>query len=405
MSAPHAQVERADFDRYMVPNYAPAAFIPVRGEGSRVWDQSGRELIDFAGGIAVTSLGHAHPALVKALTEQAQRIWHVSNVFTNEPALRLARKLVDATFAERVFLANSGAEANEAAFKLARRYANDVYGPQKYEIIAASNSFHGRTLFTVNVGGQPKYSDGFGPKFEGITHVPYNDLEALKAAISDKTCAVVLEPIQGEGGVRPASQEFLQGLRDLCDEKGILLMFDEVQVGSGRTGKLFAHQNYGVEPDTCSMAKALGSGVPIGAVCARGDAAKTLTPGTHGSTFAGGPLACALAATTLDVMINEGVIENARVMGEYFRDQMHKVIEKNHPKAVNEIRGLGMINGIQLNHPSGQPVVDLCFQDNKVLINNTNGNVLRFVPPLITGKEEIDLCIKAVDDAMTKLGW
>lgn len=211
MSAPHAQVERADFDRYMVPNYAPAAFIPVRGEGSRVWDQSGRELIDFAGGIAVTSLGHAHPALVKALTEQAQRIWHVSNVFTNEPALRLARKLVDATFAERVFLANSGAEANEAAFKLARRYANDVYGPQKYEIIAASNSFHGRTLFTVNVGGQPKYSDGFGPKFEGITHVPYNDLEALTAAISDKTCAVVLEPIQGEGGVLPAQQPTWKG--------------------------------------------------------------------------------------------------------------------------------------------------------------------------------------------------
>lgn len=237
MSAPHAQVERADFDRYMVPNYAPAAFIPVRGEGSRVWDQSGRELIDFAGGIAVTSLGHAHPALVKALTEQAQRIWHVSNVFTNEPALRLARKLVDATFAERVFLANSGAEANEAAFKLARRYANDVYGPQKYEIIAASNSFHGRTLFTVNVGGQPKYSDGFGPKFEGITHVPYNDLEALKAAISDKTCAVVLEPIQGEGGVLPAQQAYLEGARKLCDEHNALLVFDEVQSGMGRVGE------------------------------------------------------------------------------------------------------------------------------------------------------------------------
>ena len=205
--------------------------------------------------------------------------------------------------------------------------------------------------------------------------------------------------------MRPASQEFLQGLRDLCDEKGILLMFDEVQVGSGRTGKLFAHQNYGVEPDTCSMAKALGSGVPIGAVCARGEAAKTLTPGTHGSTFAGGPLACALAATTLDVMINDGVIENSRKMGEYFRKQAHEIIEKNHPKAVNEIRGLGMINGIQLNHPSGQPVVDLCFQDNKVLINNTNGNVLRFVPPLIVNEEEIDIVIKAVDEAMTKLGW
>ncbi len=208
MSAPHAQVERADFDRYMVPNYAPAAFIPVRGEGSRVWDQSGRELIDFAGGIAVTSLGHAHPALVKALTEQAQRIWHVSNVFTNEPALRLARKLVDATFAERVFLANSGAEANEAAFKLARRYANDVYGPQKYEIIAASNSFHGRTLFTVNVGGQPKYSDGFGPKFEGITHVDViNTPEVLD-------------------GVKAKHERFKSRLQKIGQEYGI---FDEIR--------------------------------------------------------------------------------------------------------------------------------------------------------------------------------
>ena len=237
------------------------------------------------------------------------------------------------------------------------------------------------------------FRSGYGPLSPGHVLVPYGDIKALEAQMDDDVCAVLLEPIQGEGGVRPASQEFLQGLRDLCDEKGILLMFDEVQVGSGRTGKLFAHQNYGVEPDTCSMAKALGSGVPIGAVCARGEAAKTLTPGTHGSTFAGGPLACALAATTLDVMINEGVIENARVMGEYFRDQMHKVIEKNHPKAVNEIRGLGMINGIQLNHPSGQPVVDLCYKDANVLINNTNGNVLRFVPPLIVNEEEIDIAV------------
>ena len=232
-----------------------------------------------------------------------------------------------------------------------------------------------------------------------------DDLADVEAQAGEDVCAVLLELVQGEGGVRPASQEFLQGLRDLCDEKGILLMFDEVQVGSGRTGKLFAHQNYGVEPDTCSMAKALGSGVPLSAVCARGEAAKTLTPGTHGSTFAGGPLACALAATTLDVMINDGVIENSRKMGEYFRDQMHKVIEKNHPDAVNEIRGLGLIDGIQLNKPSGQPVVDLCFKDSKVLINNTNGNVLRFVPPLIVNEEEIDIVIKAVDEAMTKLGW
>ena len=260
-----------------------------------------------------------------------------------------------------------------------------------------------------------EYEDGKPKRISAVVvsaqHSAEVGIDALRDAVENPApscgpvCAVMLECVQGEGGVRPASQEFLQGLRDLCDEKGILLMFDEVQVGSGRTGKLFAHQNYGVEPDTCSMAKALGSGVPIGAVCARGEAAKTLTPGTHGSTFAGGPLACALAATTLDVMINDGVIENSRKMGEYFRKQAHEIIEKNHPETVNEIRGLGLIDGIQLNKPSGQPVVDLCFKDSNVLINNTNGNVLRFVPPLIVNEEEIDIVIKAVDEAMTKLGW
>lgn len=241
MSVEHAAVQRADFDQVMVPNYAPAGFIPVRGAGSRVWDQAGRELVDFSGGIAVNVLGHCHPALVGALTEQANNLWHVSNVFTNEPTLRLAKKLVDSTFAERVFFCNSGAEANEAAFKLARRVAHDLHGPEKYEIISAVNSFHGRTLFTVSVGGQPKYSDGFGPKITGISHVPYNDLEALKAAVTDKTCAVVLEPIQGEGGVLPGQLEYLQGARKLCDEHNALLVFDEVQSGMGRSGHLFAY--------------------------------------------------------------------------------------------------------------------------------------------------------------------
>ncbi|HCA5802068.1 TPA: aspartate aminotransferase family protein, partial [Pseudomonas aeruginosa] len=346
MSAPHAQVERADFDRYMVPNYAPAAFIPVRGEGSRVWDQSGRELIDFAGGIAVTSLGHAHPALVKALTEQAQRIWHVSNVFTNEPALRLARKLVDATFAERVFLANSGAEANEAAFKLARRYANDVYGPQKYEIIAASNSFHGRTLFTVNVGGQPKYSDGFGPKFEGITHVPYNDLEALKAAISDKTCAVVLEPIQGEGGVLPAQQAYLEGARKLCDEHNALLVFDEVQSGMGRVGELFAYMHYGVVPDILSSAKSLGGGFPIGAMLTTGEIAKHLSVGTHGTTYGGNPLASAVAEAALDVINTPEVLDGVKAKHERFKSRLQKIGQEY--GIFDEIRGMGLLIGAAL---------------------------------------------------------
>src|SRR5690606_20723970 len=285
MSVEQAPVQRADFDQVMVPNYAPAAFIPVRGQGSRVWDQAGRELIDFAGGIAVNVLGHAHPALVGALTEQANKLWHVSNVFTNEPALRLAHKLVDATFAERAFFCNSGAEANEAAFKLARRVAHDRFGPEKYEIVSALNSFHGRTLFTVTVGGQPKYSDGFGPKIEGIKHVPYNDLEALKAVVSDKTCAVVLEPIQGESGVLPADQAYLEGARKLCDEHGALLIFDEVQTGMGRTGELFAYMHYGVTPDILTNAKSLGGGFPIGLMLTTDKVAKHFSVGTHGTTF------------------------------------------------------------------------------------------------------------------------
>ena len=310
MSAPHAQVQRSDFDQLMVPNYSPAAFIPVRGQGSRVWDQSGRELVDFAGGIAVNSLGHCHPALVGALAEQANRIWHVSNVFTNEPALRLAQKLIGATFAERVFFANSGAEANEAALKLARRYAHDVYGPQKYEIISMVNSFHGRTLFTVNVGGQAKYSDGFGPKVEGITHIPFNDLDALKATISDKTCAVIIEPVQGESGVLPADKAYLEGVRKLCDDNGALLIFDEVQSGFGRTGYLYAYQHYGVVPDILSRAKSLGGGFPIGAMLTTDQYAPVLAFGTHGSTYGGNALACAVALAVLEELTAPAIAVN-----------------------------------------------------------------------------------------------
>ena len=402
MSAPHAQVERADFDRYMVPNYAPAAFIPVRGEGSRVWDQSGRELIDFAGGIAVTSLGHAHPALVKALTEQAQRIWHVSNVFTNEPALRLARKLVDATFAERVFLANSGAEANEAAFKLARRYANDVYGPQKYEIIAASNSFHGRTLFTVNVGGQPKYSDGFGPKFEGITHVPYNDLEALKAAISDKTCAVVLEPIQGEGGVLPAQQAYLEGARKLCDEHNALLVFDEVQSGMGRVGELFAYMHYGVVPDILSSAKSLGGGFPIGAMLTTGEIAKHLSVGTHGTTYGGNPLAGAVAGELLSIVNTPEVLSGVRQRHQWFCERLQAINARY--GLFKEIRGLGLLLGCVLNDAwagKAKTLSNLAAEEG-VMILIAGANVVRFAPALNVSEEEVNSGLDRVERACAR---
>ncbi len=392
-------------DKYLYGNHVRMPLSIERGEGRYVFDKDGNKYLDFVGGIAVNGLGHCHPAIQKCLEERAQTILHCSNYFYNEPAVQTAKLIVENSPFEKVLYANSGAEANEGQIKLARKYAKDHGHPERFVVITMKRSFHGRTLATCTATGQYAVHRYFEPLPTGFRYAEFNNLESVKAIMDEYVCAILTEPVQGEGGVRPADKEFLQGLRDLCDEHDILLMFDEVQVGSGRTGKLFASQNYEVYPDTCSMAKALGSGVPIGAVCARGEAAKVLTPGTHGSTFAGGPLACALAATTLDVILNEGVLEQANEVGAYFREQMHNVIKKNHPNAVKEIRGMGQINGIELTKESGAQVVDLCFQDSKVLINNTAGNVLRFVPPLTTTKEECDIVIKAVDEAMTKLGW
>jgi len=292
-------LDRSVFDQVMVPNYAPSVVIPVKGAGSRVWDQNGREYIDFAGGIAVSALGHTHPRLVSILKEQAEKLWHVSNVMTNEPALRLASLLTERTFAERVFFANSGAEANEAAFKLVRKYAHDHYGEDKNEILSFYSSFHGRTLFTVSVGGQAKYTEGFEPVPGGITHANYNDLASVEAVISDKTCAVVIEPVQGEGGVMPADPEFLKGLRALCDKHNALLVFDEIQTGVGRSGELYAYMKYGVMPDILTTAKSLGGGFPVAAMLTTESIAQSFCIGTHGSTYGGNPLACAVAEALL----------------------------------------------------------------------------------------------------------
>ena len=389
MSVEQAPVQRADFDQVMVPNYAPAAFIPVRGAGSRVWDQSGRELIDFAGGIAVNVLGHAHPALVGALTEQANNLWHVSNVFTNEPALRLAKKLVDATFAERVFFCNSGAEANEAAFKLARRVAFDRFGEEKYEIIAALNSFHGRTLFTVNVGGQSKYSDGFGPKITGITHIPFNDLDALKAAISDKTCAVVLEPIQGEGGVLPAEKAYLQGARELCDQHNALLVFDEVQTGMGRTGHLFAYQHYGVTPDILTSAKSLGGGFPIAAMLTTEDLAKHLVVGTHGTTYGGNPLACAVGNAVFDVINTPDVLQGVEAKHQLFKTRLEKIGQQY--GVFTQVRGLGLLLGCVLSDAWKGRAKDIfnAAEKENLMILQAGPDVVRFAPSLVV--EEADI--------------
>ncbi|MGH8355179.1 MAG: aspartate aminotransferase family protein [Pseudomonas sp.] len=403
MSVQHDPVQRADFDQVMVPNYAPAAFIPVRGEGSRVWDQSGRELIDFAGGIAVNVLGHCHPALVGALTKQANQLWHVSNVFTNEPALRLAKKLVDATFAERVFFCNSGAEANEAAFKLARRVAHDNYGPEKHEIIAAVNSFHGRTLFTVSVGGQPKYSDGFGPKIQGISHVPYNDLAALKAAISDKTCAVVLEPIQGEGGVLPADQAYLEGARELCNQHNALLIFDEVQTGMGRTGELFAYMHYGVTPDILSSAKSLGGGFPIGAILTTGAVAKHLAVGTHGTTYGGNPLACAVGEAVIDVINTPQVLAGVKAKHQRFKTKLEQIGEKY--ALFSDVRGLGLLIGCVLADAwkgKAKAVLDAAAVEG-VMVLQASPDVVRFAPSLVVEDADIDEGLARFERAVAKL--
>ena len=403
MSVEQVPVQRADFDQVMVPNYAPAAFIPVRGQGSRVWDQSGRELVDFSGGIAVNVLGHAHPALVGALTDQANKLWHVSNVFTNEPALRFAKKLVDATFADRVFFCNSGAEANEAAFKLARRVAHDLYGPDKYEIVAALNSFHGRTLFTVSVGGQPKYSDGFGPKITGITHVPFNDLDALKAAVSDKTCAVVLEPIQGEGGVLPAELEYLQGARKLCDDHNALLVFDEVQSGMGRSGHLFAYMHYGVTPDILSSAKSIGGGFPMAAMLTTEKLAKHLAVGVHGTTYGGNPLACAVGEAVIDVVNTPEVLAGVKAKHELFKARLEKIGQQY--GVFSQVRGMGLLIGCVLTDAWKGKAKDFfnAAEQEGVMVLQAGPDVVRFAPSLVVEDTDIGEGLNRFERAVAKL--
>ena len=382
-------ITRENFDEWMMPVYAPAPFIPVRGEGSRLWDQQGKEYIDFAGGIAVNALGHAHPALREALNDQASKFWHTGNGYTNEPVLRLAKKLIDATFAERIFFCNSGAEANEAALKLARKYAHDRFGSQKSGIVAFKNAFHGRTLFTVSAGGQPAYSQDFAPLPPDIRHAVYNDLDSASQLIDDTTCAVIVEPVQGEGGVVPATKAFLQGLRELCDRHNALLIFDEVQTGVGRTGELYAYMHYAVTPDLLTTAKALGGGFPIGALLATERCASVMTVGTHGTTYGGNPLATAVAGKLLEIVNTPEVLNGVKQRHDWFVERINAINERF--GLFSEIRGLGLLIGCVLNAEfAGKAKLisqEAAVAGGMVLI--AGANVVRFAPALNVSEEEV----------------
>ncbi|KZN31946.1 succinyldiaminopimelate aminotransferase [Pseudoalteromonas luteoviolacea S2607] len=382
-------INRELFDQVMVPNYSPSAVIPVKGEGSRVWDQEGREYIDFAGGIAVNCLGHCHPALVSALKEQGEKIWHLSNVMTNEPALRLAKKLTDATFADKVYFANSGAEANEAALKLARRWALDKFGAEKSQIIAFNKGFHGRTFFTVTVGGQAAYSDGFGPKPGDIVHCDYNDLAAFEALISDNTCAVMMEPLQGEGGIVSPEADFVKGVRELCDKHNALLIFDEVQTGVGRTGELYAYQGLDVTPDILTTAKALGGGFPIGGMITTAEIAQHLKIGTHGSTYGGNPLACAVAEAAFDTVNTPEVLSGVKEKEALFRELLTAINDKY--DVFTEIRGKGLLLGGVVTEKYAGKAKEFLVEGVKegVMSLVAGANVVRFTPSLVIPEADI----------------
>ncbi len=404
MSNSTKDFSRATFDDVMVPNYNPAAIIPERGEGSRVWDQNDKDYVDFAGGIAVTALGHNHPGMMKALKEQSEKIWHLSNVFTNKPALELAQKLNDATFSDKVFFCNSGGEANEAAFKLVRKYANDNYPDQgKSEIIAFKQAFHGRTLFTVCVGGQPKYTKGYEPLPAGITHGEFNDIDSLKELISDKTCAVVMEPVQGEGGIIPADPEFAKAVRELCDKHNALLVFDEVQTGVGRTGHLYAYQGLGVTPDILTTAKAMGGGFPIGAMLTTTKISKSMGVGTHGSTYGGNPLACAISNVVIDEINTPEMLSSVKEKGAKISARLEAIGEKY--GVFDSVRGEGLLIGAVCNEKWQGKAREFLVSgwEHGVMCLVAGLNVVRFAPALNITDEEIEQGLDRFEKAVAAI--
>ena len=390
----------AQTDAHIFKTYGrfPIAF--VRGEGAWLWDEDGRRYLDFLSGIAVCNLGHCHPAVVKAATAQLERLMHVSNFFYTAPQAELARRLTENCFADRVFFCNSGAEANEAALKLARRFGNAAVDGPRNEIITMQASFHGRTFATLAATAQAKVQEGFAPLMPGFVYVPFNDFDALQAAVNARTCAVMLEPIQGEGGVNVPAQDYLQRVRELCTREGLLLIFDEVQVGMGRTGRLFAHEHFGVTPDIMTLAKALGGGLPLGAMLAAQPVADLFTPGSHATTFGGNPVATAAGCAVMHELLDGGVLENCRAMGSYLEQKLGE-LKKTHPDVVVTVRGKGLILGMELNC-SGKQVVDRCLAAGLIL-NCTAERIIRFVPPLIITQEQVDECCRILDDVLGRL--
>jgi acetylornithine aminotransferase len=389
---------KLDAARYLMQTYTRQPLSIVRGRGTKVYDLEGREYIDFVAGVAVNILGHGHPDLVQAIQRQAAQLIHTSNLYYTEPQVKLAQMLVDHSFADRVFFCNSGAEANEAAIKLARRYSHDKYGAGRFEIITMKNSFHGRTMATLTATGQEKIQKGYEPLLPGFNYVAFNNLEELEGAVTDKTAAIMLELIQGEGGVHIADREYVKQVRDLCTKKDVLLIFDEVQTGMGRTGTLFAYEQFGVQPDIMTLAKGLGGGVPIGACLATDSVATAFSPGSHASTFGGNPLACAAGLTVCRILLEGQVLDHAYRMGEYFTKGLSECKEQH--RVVREVRGLGLLQGIDLAMDA-KAVVNECLARG-ILINATGDHVLRFVPPLIITKLEIDRLLNTLAQIFSK---
>ncbi len=384
--------------KYLMNTYTRQPLMPFRGKGVWVWDKEGKRYLDLVAGIAAVNLGHCHPNVTQAIRQQAGHLVHVSNLYHIEPQIELAELLVENSFADKVFFCNSGGEANEAAFKLARKYSRER-GRGGHEVVSMKNSFHGRTLATLSATGQERFHKGFEPLVPGFRHdVPYSDLDAAKKAITESTCAVIVEPVQGEGGIRVPDEDYLAGLRRVCDERDVLLIFDEIQTGMGRTGTLFAYQGFGVEPDIMTLAKSLANGVPIGACLARADVAKVFTPGSHASTFGGNPLSARAGVATLRTLLEGKIMDSSRNVGKYFLDQLIQMKEKR--PVIRDVRGRGLMLAVELEK-NGASVVDKC-RERGFLINCTAGNVLRFVPPLILRKREVDLFMPVLDKALAE---